>query len=131
MTDSKDIDAPPKSNLSLSASSADDKLPLLHGDWSKGMMIVMTAPPLITFNGIGFRLYGKSFVDMEKTSYIATYYFTFFYLPVMPLNRYLISLDSKMVYQVTASLPLRTIHKIHMIVAALIAGVGFAILLKK
>ncbi|MFZ6770840.1 hypothetical protein ACO0LM_27605 [Undibacterium sp. Di26W] len=130
MTDPNDIYTPPKSNLSLSASSADNKLSPLHGDWSKGMTIVMTAPPLITFNGIGFRFYGKSFVDMEKTSYIAIYYFTFFYLPVMPLSRYLISLDSKRVDQVTASLPLRTIDKIHMLVVALIAGVGFAIFLK-
>jgi hypothetical protein len=131
MTDHKDIYAPPKSNLLFPASSSDSSLPLLSGEWSKGMKIVMTAPPLITFNGIGFRLYGKTFVDMEKTSYIAVYYFTFFFLPVMPLNRYLISLDSKRMYQVTASLPLRTIDKVHMVVAALIVGIGLAMLSAK
>ena len=49
---------------------------------------IKSTPPLTTFNGIGFTLYGCTDLDPETKSYTATHYFTFFFIPIFPIARY-------------------------------------------
>jgi hypothetical protein len=49
---------------------------------------ISSVPSLSTINGIGFRLYGSADVDPANGSYLATYYFTFLWLPIFPIRRY-------------------------------------------
>ncbi|MEN0061398.1 MAG: hypothetical protein AAGA48_04560 [Myxococcota bacterium] len=48
------------------------------------------APSMFTFNGIGTRLYGSAEKGEDGTS-IGTLWFTFLYLPVIPLGSYLVA----------------------------------------
>jgi hypothetical protein len=51
----------------------------------------ITSPPaLITYNGIGVRLYGNAELDADRT-YIATQYAVFIFVPVFPLRSYLVA----------------------------------------
>lgn len=47
-----------------------------------------SAPPLRTINGVGTMLYGSRDRDTETNSHIATLYFTFFFVPIIPLKCY-------------------------------------------
>ncbi|MFA4987341.1 MAG: hypothetical protein WC712_12205 [Candidatus Brocadiia bacterium] len=54
----------------------------------EGLTQIESAPSLATFNGLGAMLYGKTDVDPETGSYLATHYFVFAFLPVYPIRRY-------------------------------------------
>lgn len=56
----------------------------LYGDLDP----VKSAPSLRTFNGVGFGLYGNTDPMRSNGSYMATYYFMVFFVPVFPLARY-------------------------------------------
>ena len=43
---------------------------------------------MLSFNGIGTKLYGKREVNQADGSYIATKWFIFIFLPVIPLASY-------------------------------------------
>lgn len=47
-----------------------------------------SAPSLSSVNGIGFTMYGSTDHDRASGSYLSTYYFIFFAIPVFPIARY-------------------------------------------
>ncbi len=49
---------------------------------------ISSAPSLSTINGIGFTLYGSTDKNPSNGSYMATYYFVFFFVPIFPIARY-------------------------------------------
>lgn len=49
---------------------------------------ISSPPPLVSISGIGFDIYGKSDEDPETDSYLTTYYFTFFGIPLFAIARY-------------------------------------------
>jgi hypothetical protein len=49
---------------------------------------ISSPPPLVSVSGIGFDIYGKSDEDQETGSYLTTYCFTFFYIPLFAITRY-------------------------------------------
>lgn len=54
----------------------------------EGLEPIDSAPSLSTINGIGTTLYGKREFDPQTQSYIATLYFTFFFIPIFPIAAY-------------------------------------------
>ena len=54
----------------------------------EGVQRIDSAPTMYTFNGIGTTLYGRRNYDPHSQSYIATLYFTFIFLPIIPLASY-------------------------------------------
>lgn len=46
------------------------------------------APTLYRINGIGFSLFGESDRDVSTNSYLTTYWFFFFFIPIIPIRRY-------------------------------------------
>jgi hypothetical protein len=73
---------------------------------------ISSAPGMGTVNGIGFTLYGCS--DMEPTtgSYMTTYYFGFFFIPIFPICRYRVTRNGRS-YCFFGKAPLRLIDKWH------------------
>lgn len=53
-----------------------------------GLEPVQSAPSLRTVNGIGLKLYGEADRRQSDNSYIATYYFVIFFIPIIPIARY-------------------------------------------
>lgn len=49
---------------------------------------IASAPTLFTYNGCGFRIYGRADRDSDGT-YVSTHYLTFVYVPLFPLRSYL------------------------------------------
>jgi len=91
-----------------------------------GMSPVSSAPSLHTINACGFTLYGNTDPDSETGSYMATYYFVMFAVPVFPLCRYRVT-SSGRGYRFLAKGPLRTFDKLHWAGAlALIAYMVFS-----
>jgi len=78
---------------------------------------VSSAPPLRTINGIGFTLYGESDNDPSTCTYSATYYFCFFFVPLIPICRYRVTLTSVGHYLFRGKGPLRTFDKVHLAIA--------------
>lgn len=70
------------------------------------------APSLSTTNGIGFKLYGSTETRPSDGSYMATYYFVFFFIPIFPIARYRIILENGG-YRFLGKGPLRTLDKWH------------------
>src|SRR5207245_1889280 len=62
---------------------------------------------MFTFNGIGTTLYGKRNYDPNTQSYIATLYFTFIFLPVLPLGSYRVRDLGGNQYQFLGKVPLK------------------------
>jgi hypothetical protein len=76
----------------------------------------------VTVNGTGFRLYGNTGYDEETKSYVATYYFVFLFIPILPIARYRVIRTDRNLYRFLGKLPLRTLHRWHLgIAAALLA----------
>jgi hypothetical protein len=92
----------------------------------KNMVLILKAPPLITVNGIGFRLYGRSRVVAGDDSYIATYYFTLFFFPLIPLNRYCVVKLGRGQYDFLGSVPLRIMDKIHFVLGLSLIAAAIA-----
>jgi hypothetical protein len=69
-------------------------------------------PSLSTINGIGFTLYGSTETRPSDGSYMATYYFVFFFIPVFPIARYRI-IRQNGGYRFLGKGPLRTLDKWH------------------
>ncbi|WP_223513867.1 hypothetical protein [Pseudomonas sp. GL-B-19] len=49
---------------------------------------VENAPSLRTINGVGVTLYGSADKNPSNGSYMATYYFVLFFIPIFPIARY-------------------------------------------
>jgi hypothetical protein len=77
---------------------------------------IKAAPSLNTTNGIGFQLYGHADYDNATASYIATYFFVFFGIPIFPIRRYRVcSLAGG--YRFFGSLPLSVANKWHLFIS--------------
>jgi len=91
-----------------------------------GIGAVKSAPSLGSINGIGFTLYGSSNHDPETTSHLATYYFTFFFFPVIPISRYRVIQNGNN-YRFLSKVPLRPFDKWHLAIAlGIIAWIALA-----
>jgi hypothetical protein len=84
---------------------------------------IKSAPSLSTINGIGFKLYGSTDVKRDG-SYMSTYYFVFFFLPIFPISRYRILTDGTR-YQFLGKGPLRDFDKWHIGISICLIGLLF------
>lgn len=84
----------------------------LYGNLQK----ISAAPSLSTIYGIGFTLYGSTDVDATNSSYLATYYFVFFRIPIFPICRYRVTRDGN-AYKFFGKAPLRTGDKWHLAIS--------------
>jgi hypothetical protein len=75
---------------------------------------ISSAPALGSINGIGCTLYGHSDYDRESNSYATTHYFTFFFLPILPLGRYRVINVGARRYQFLGKIPLRNGDRWHL-----------------
>jgi hypothetical protein len=82
----------------------------------KDLQPISEAPSLSTINGIGFKLYGSTDTDLETGSYLATYYFTFFFIPIFPIRRYRV-IDTGGGYKFLGKAPLRTFDLWHIAIS--------------
>lgn len=73
---------------------------------------ISSAPSLHT-NGIGFTLYGSTDSDPTTGSYLTTYYFVFFQIPIFPICRYRVTKNGNS-YRFFGKAPLRTWDKWHL-----------------
>jgi hypothetical protein len=87
-----------------------------------GLKPIEAAPSLGSVNGIGATIYGASDRDPETGSYLTTYYFIFFFIPVLPIARYRVIAAGNNSYRFIGKAALRTFDKLH------IAGVVIGIL---
>lgn len=72
-----------------------------------------SAPSLRTINGIGFAIHGRSDYDTQTGSHAATYYFTLFFVPLLPVRRYRV-IPTPGGYRFLGRLPLRRFDKWHL-----------------
>ncbi len=84
----------------------------LYGDLSP----ITSAPSLHTINGIGTTLYGSTDHDPASGSYLSTYYFVFFAIPIFPICRYRV-IPTPGGYRFLGKTPLRTFDKWHIAVS--------------
>jgi len=86
---------------------------------------ITSAPTMWTLNGFGFRLYGRSDVDSESHSYLATYYLVALFIPVFPIARYRIKhlpwADNR---YFLGKAPLRKVDRWHQGIAMLVIVAG-------
>ena len=78
-----------------------------------GLKPISKAPSLRTVNGIGFKLYGATDPEKESSSVISTYYFVFFFIPILPICRYRV-IQSNGIYHFLGKAPLRDFDKWHL-----------------
>ncbi len=64
------------------------------------------SPLLSTINGIGATFYGKRDYDAASNSYITTHFFTFFFLPLIPLGAYRVVNTGGNSYRIFGKVPL-------------------------
>ena len=77
---------------------------------------ISSAPSLYIINGIGTTLYGSSDPDNDTGSYLSTYYFVFFFIPLFPICRYRV-IPTVGGYRFIGKAPLRTFDKWHIAVS--------------
>jgi len=80
----------------------------LYGDLTP----ISSAPSLYTINGIGTKMYGSTDYDPASGSYLSTYYFVFFTIPIFPISRYRV-IPTGNGYRFLGKAPLRTFDKWH------------------
>lgn len=89
-----------------------------------GLVKVSRAPGLITFKGFGFMLYGSSDHDPVNSSFLTTYYFVAFFIPIFPLCRYRVIKNGER-YSFIGKAPLREIDKWHFAIS--VAVIAFTL----
>lgn len=81
------------------------------------------APTMFTFNGIGTMLYGRRDFDPSDGTYFATLWFTVVFLPIVPLQQYLVRDAGGDAYQFLGSVPMsRGVRRAVLAVAALVVA---------
>lgn len=95
---------------------AEDKRSLQQMRYEADLKPITAAPSLSTINGIGFKLYGSSDTDPTNHSYLSTYYFVFFFIPVFPICRYRVT-SSGDSYRFFGKAPLRKCDKWHLAIS--------------
>lgn len=86
----------------------------LYGDLEP----ISSAPSLSSINGIGVTLYGSTDHDAETGSYLSTYYFIFFAIPIFPICRYRV-IPTGNGYRFLGKAPLRTFDKWHIAISVI------------
>lgn len=92
----------------------------------EGLIPISSAPSLSTINGCGLRLYGRDDIDPGNGSYLATYYFVFLFIPIIPLNQYRVISHGNS-YQFLGKKPLEGFKKIWRnmaIIVAIVLGIN-------
>lgn len=87
-----------------------------------GTKQISLPPSLTKVNGVGFTLYGNTDYDEQTKSHIATYYFVFFFIPILPIARYRVSRTNGNRYRFLGKLPLRRSQRWHLGIAAALLG---------
>lgn len=82
---------------------------------------IKSAPSLNVSNGGGYTLYGCTDKDPETGSYLSTYYFVIFGIPVFPITRYRV-IPIINGYRFLGKAPLRLFDKWHLAVSLLAVG---------
>jgi hypothetical protein len=100
---------------------AEDKGTLQQMRYEADLAPIESAPSLSTINGVGFKLYGSTDADPATGSYLSTYYFVFFFIPIFPICRYRVT-SSGDSYRFFGKAPLRTFDKWHIAIV-----IGFII----
>lgn len=77
---------------------------------------ISSAPSLTTVNGIGTTMYGSTDNDPASGSYLSTYYFVFFAIPIFPISRYRV-IPTGNGYRFLGKAPLRTFDKWHIAIS--------------
>jgi hypothetical protein len=106
---------------------AEDTRTLQQMRYEANLAPISAAPSLSTINGIGCKLYGSSDTDPSTGSYLSTYYFVFFYIPIFPICRYRVT-SSGDSYRFFGKAPLRTCDKWHLAISIGLI-IGFIIFL--
>jgi hypothetical protein len=104
---SQEIKARIQKNLNMVR--ANDRL---YGDLTP----ISSAPSLHTINGIGTTMYGSTDHDPASGSYLSTYYFVFFAIPIFPIRRYRV-IPTGNGYRFLGKAPLRTLDKWHIAIS--------------
>jgi Skp family chaperone for outer membrane proteins len=86
----------------------------------EGAKPIDRAPTMSTVNGIGTRLYGKRDYDPESQTYVATLYFTFVFVPILPLSAYRVRYAGGNRYQFLGRVPLKWTAFLGPAIAALV-----------
>lgn len=86
---------------------------------------ISSAPSLSSINGIGFTLYGSTDKNPSNGSYMATYYFVFFFIPIFPIARYRV-IPTGGGYRFLGKGPLRPFDKWH--IAFALGAIGLTIM---
>jgi DNA-binding response OmpR family regulator len=92
---------------------AEDKKALQQMRYEADLEPITSAPSLRTINGIGCKLYGSTDTDPTTGSYLSTYYFVFFFIPLFPICRYRVT-SSGNSYRFFGKAPLRSLDKWHL-----------------
>lgn len=82
---------------------------------------ISSAPSLSSINGIGFTLYGSTDKNPSNGSYMATYYFIFFAVPIFPIARYRV-IPTGGGYRFLGKGPLRAFDKWHIAISLGLIG---------
>ncbi|MES2242551.1 MAG: hypothetical protein V4639_06735 [Pseudomonadota bacterium] len=82
---------------------------------------ISSAPSLSSINGIGFTLYGSTDQNPSNGSYMATYYFVFFFVPIFPIARYRV-IPNGGGYRFLGKGPLRVFDKWHIAITLGVIG---------
>jgi len=82
---------------------------------------IASAPSLSSINGIGFTLYGSTDQNPSNGSYVATYYFVFFFIPIFPIARYRV-IPTGGGYRFLGKGPLRVFDKWHIAITLGVIG---------
>ena len=94
-----------------------------NGRLYDGLIPITSAPGLYSINGIGTKLYGETDHDQVSGSYLSTYYFIFFFIPIFPICRYRI-IKSEGGYRFLGKSRLRKLDIWHIVISlALISWV--------
>jgi hypothetical protein len=86
---------------------------------------IKSAPLLQTINGVGFTLYGCTDIDSETNSYLATYYFVFFFIPIFPICRYRVISSGDNSYKFLGKASLSSSHKWHIGISLFLILIAF------
>jgi len=95
---------------------AEDKATLQQMRYEADLEPITSAPSLSTINGIGCKLYGSTDTDPATGSYLSTYYFVFFFIPIFPICRYRVT-SSGDSYRFFGKAPLRSFDKWHLAIS--------------
>jgi hypothetical protein len=94
----------------------EDKSSLERVRYEADLAPITSLPCLRTVNGIGAKLYGSTDTDPATGSYLSTYYFVFFYIPVFPICRYRVTSNGNS-YRFFGKARLRTFDKWHLAIS--------------